>query len=715
MGRKIVFKPSIKSILFAIFTNQVCTMKQSFFYSLFLLFLTQVSFAQIDPAKVTIARDTFGIPHVFAKTDAEVTYGLAWAHCEDDFEHIQMLMITAKARLGELNGKDGAISDYFVRFIKAREIAEQRYEGDLSREYKAVLQAYADGVNSYAAKHPTEIKLKRIFPITPLDIITGYYVILTSMVGVPTALECIVKEKPDEYIFNASAGSNGIAMNSRITIDSSSFLLINPHVPLEGSASWYEAHLCSEQGLNIYGALVAGMVSPAMGCNEHLGWAITFNWPDYVDIYKMEINPENKNQYKFDGDWYDFEVRKIPLKVKTKFKKITVKKEALWCIYGPAYRTESGVYALRYNTMFNVKAAEQWYKMGKANQYSDFYKVMGIQGIPLFNFVMADDKNNIFYLFNATMPIRNASFDWQKTVPGNTSKTFWNNFIPLNQLPQKYNPLSGYVYNTNNTPFHCTAANENPNELSFNKQSGFYWNRVNNRELRFNELMKDKKSISFEEFKKIKYDCSYPSKQGGIYKTFKPIYDLKESDYPDIADAISKLKKWNFTGYADNREAALVTFTIDYLFKKKNAAYNELETGIEYPTDMLIDAIRYAKKMLITHHKSIDVPFGDVQRLMREDKSYAVYGLPECLKSMASDITKDGFLRAQNGDSFIMFAKFSKSGNTYETVVPYGESRRKGSPHLTDQMELYSQQKTKPIILDKTEVLKTATRVYHPQ
>lgn len=690
-------------------------MKPSFYFYFLFVFFCHVSVAQIDCAKVTIARDTFGVPHIFADTDAEVAYGLAWAHCEDDFENIQLMMITAKARVGELSGKEGAISDYFVRFIKAKEIAEEKYETDLSSGYKKIIEAYADGVNSYAAKHPTEIKLKNIFPVTPQNIITGYVIILTSMVGTPTALECVFKGKPDEYIFNANAGSNGIAMNSRITADSSTYLLINPHVPLEGRASWYEAHLCSQQGLNIYGALVPGMIFPAMGCNEHLGWAITFNWPDYVDIYKMEINPGNKNQYKFDGEWYDFEIRKIPLKVKTKFGNITLKKEALWCIYGPAYRTKNGIYALRYNTMFNVKAAEQWYELAKAKQYVDFYKAMEMQEIPLFNFVMADDKNNIFYLFNAALPIRNPDFDWQKTLPGNTSKTFWNTFYTLSQLPQKYNPKCGYVYNTNNTPFHCTAASENPNDLSFNKQSAFSWNRINNRDLRFNELMKDKTSVSFADFKKIKYDCAFPTKQGGIYKTFKPIYDLKESDYPDIADAISKLKKWDFTGYADNREAALVAFTIDFLFKKKNAAYNELEIGIEYSTDLLVEAIRYAKKKLLTHHKSIDVPFGDVQRLMREDKSYPVSGFPECLKALASDVTKDGFLHAKNGDSFIMFAKFSKNGNSYETVVPYGESRRKASPHFMDQMEMYSQQKTKSITLDNAVVLKTATRIYHPQ
>lgn len=684
---------------------------------MFLLFLLIYSncFSQVNPQNITIARDSFGVPHIFAPTDAEVAYGLAWAHCEDDFEHIQLILIAEKARMGEVTGKSGAASDYFVQFIKASETVERYYERDLTSDYKKTLQAYVDGLNAFAVAHPDEIKLKNIFPVTSKNILAGYHLILTSMIGVPRALEYIIKGKPDDYIFNASAGSNGIAMSSRLTGDSSTYLLINPHVPLEGQASWYEAHVCSEQGWNMYGALVPGMMSPAMGCNEHLGWAITFNWPDYVDIYNMELNPKNKNQYKFDGDWYDFEVRNIPLKVKTKLGKIKVKKEALWCIYGPAYRTRKGVFALRYNTMFNIKAAEQWFNLGKATEFMYFNSAMSVQGIPLFNFIYADDADCISYLFNASLPRRNPDYNWQKVVPGNTSKTYWDKFYSIQELPQINRPFCGYVYNTNNSPFRCTAENENPNKNLFNKQSAFSWNRINNRDLRFNELMAGKTTISFQEFKNIKYDCSYPKEAGGIYKTFKPIYALNENDYPDIADAIAKLKKWNFTGYADNREAALVTFTFNYLFKKKEALYNELETGIEYDTELLIEAIRYAKKQLLKYHNSIDIPFGEVQLLMREDETYAVPGLPECLMAMVSDETKNGSLRAQNGDSFIMFAKFSKNGNTYESIVPYGESRRKDSPHLTDQMELYSKQQTKPVTLDKTKVLQTAERIYHPQ
>lgn len=700
-------------LVIVIFTSIKMKLFRNFLFLVF-CFYPLFDFAQVKPENITIARDTFGVPHIFASTDAEVAYGLAWAHSEDDFEHIQQMMITANARLGELQGKAGAPTDYFVRFIKAKEIAEAHYEADLSAAYKKVLQGYVDGVNAYAAAHPKEVKLKHIFPISPKTVITAYVVMLTSMVGTSRALEYIVKGKPNDYIFNANAGSNAIAMNSKITSDSSTYLLINPHVPLEGPASWYEAHLKSEEGLNIYGALVPGMVVPAMGCNEHLGWAITFNWPDYVDIFAMELNPQNKNQYKFEGEWYDFEVRKIPLKVKTKLGKITVKREALWCMYGPAYRTDSGVYAMRFNTMFNVKAADQWYKMAKTNVYSDFYNTMEMQGIPLFNFMMADDKDHIFYLFNALLPERNENYNWQKVVPGNTAKTFWNNFYKMNRLPLKSNPKCGYLYNTNNTPFHCTAPGENPVEVLFNKQSAFSWNRVNNRELRFNELMVGKTKISFDDFKKIKYDCTFPSREGGVYRMFKPVLALKANDFSDVADAITLMQQWNFNGAADNHQAAMVTLTFNYLFTKKDLGYNELETGFDYTTDELLEAIRHAKSYLLKYHHTIDLPFGDVQRLIRDDKSYPLSGFPECLQAMSSKEDNKGFLKGINGDSFVMFAKFSKAGNTYEAVVPYGASRHKGNPHYTDQMELYSKHQTKPITLDKQQVMKAAVKVYHP-
>ena len=86
------------------------------------LFISLTGFTQINRQNITIARDSFGVPHIFAKTDAEVAYGLAWAHAEDDFKTIQMIALSGKGLLGKAFGKKGAQADYVVALLRCREI-----------------------------------------------------------------------------------------------------------------------------------------------------------------------------------------------------------------------------------------------------------------------------------------------------------------------------------------------------------------------------------------------------------------------------------------------------------------------------------------------------------------------------------------------------------------------------------------------------------------
>jgi len=137
--------------------------------------------AQINPAKVTIARDSFGIPHIFGKTDAEVAYGLAWAHSEDDFKNIQYNILAGKNMLGRVLGKDGVLFDFGLQFLNISETVNAKYETDISPEYKKVLEGYAQGLNAYAAAHPKEVLLKKAFPVTAKEILRGA-VLQTSLI-----------------------------------------------------------------------------------------------------------------------------------------------------------------------------------------------------------------------------------------------------------------------------------------------------------------------------------------------------------------------------------------------------------------------------------------------------------------------------------------------------------------------------------------------------
>src|ERR1700745_1005352 len=99
--------------------------------TLVVLVAAQESFPKINPADVTIVRDSFGIPHIFAKTDAEVAYGLAWANSEDAFQITQDLIYASKGFMGRKDGKKGAQTDFFVHAIGARELVNERYDADI--------------------------------------------------------------------------------------------------------------------------------------------------------------------------------------------------------------------------------------------------------------------------------------------------------------------------------------------------------------------------------------------------------------------------------------------------------------------------------------------------------------------------------------------------------------------------------------------------------
>ena len=87
------------------------------------------------------------------------------------------------------------------------------------------------------------------------------------------------------------------------TKDGSTYLAINTHQPLDGPVSWYEAHLCSEEGTNILGALFAGTPSILIGANENLAWAHTVNQPDKTDVFALEMHPKEKLKYKMVNMW----------------------------------------------------------------------------------------------------------------------------------------------------------------------------------------------------------------------------------------------------------------------------------------------------------------------------------------------------------------------------------------------------------------------------
>ena len=668
---------------------------------------------------IKIARDTYGVPHIIAKTDAEVAYGLGWTQCEDDFKTLQELMAACKGLLGEIKGKDGLVADFGIKFMGLKEIAETKYATDVNGDFKVYLESFVSGVNAYAKLNPDRVLLEEIFPLKGADIITGY---LLGNLEISHAGKDLMKILNGSIIKDLKSdvpkGSNAFAISKNKTTDNKTYLAINAHQPLEGWYSWYEAHLISDEGLNILGGTFAGGICIFHGVNENLGWAHTVNHADFSDVYKLEMHPSKENFYKFDNEWLELEEKKYTswLKVASIFK-IPVNRTIYKSIFGPTFKTDDGFFAWRFMVGKTIKMAEQWYRMNKAKNFKEFKKALNIRGLASLNIVYADKEDNIYYISNGRFPNRNPDYDWSKVLPGNTSKTLWSDkeIISIDSLPQVLNPESGWVFNTNNTPFSSTDSINNPKETSLNKVMGYQsFGLENNRSLRFLELIKQYDSISYKDFKRIKYDNQYPSKM----MTPKAInlelmMDLDENKYLEIADAILLLKKWNRKSDKENTTAALFILSYMYIDEIRKEQGRIVRNGTITIEDCIY-GITKAKKELLANFGTLEVELGKLQRHTRDSVNLPSGGAPDVLAAIYSKKQKNGTYRPHAGESYIELVRFGQNGVEIESINSYGSNSNLGDFHATSQMEMYTNQKLKKMSLNKDEVLKNAVKIYHP-
>lgn len=662
--------------------------------------------AQIDPTKIDIIRDKYGVPHIFGKTDPDVAYGLAWAHAEDDFETIQQSLMAGKAMLAQYQGKKGASIDYIVHLLRIPELVEERYDSDLAPDFKRLLEGYSAGLNAYAAKHPKEVLLKNIFPVSPKDMVQYSVLQLCVLSGADKALASIFGGTVPLLENYKTQGSNAFAFNSNKTTDGQVYLNINAHQPLEGPVAFYEAHLNSEEGWNILGANFPGAPSILHGVNEYLGWAHTVNEPDKLDVYQLEINPSNKKEYKFDGKWELLEEKVARLKVKIAGLKINIKKKAFWSKYGPTIQTDRGTFSIRMPAQMDIRGLEQWYRFNKAKNFTEFKAAVNMKAIPGYNIVYADKYDTIYYISNGRIPIRNKNYDWKTTLPGNTSATLWNELHPIDALPQVLQPKAGFVYNTNHSPFHSTEGSENPRVTDITMG---YETLENNRSKRFEEMLKPLNKVSYEDFKRIKFSRQFPSNFYFPYN-IDTLFMLDETKYTDIADLISNLKSWDKIANAESVGAGTF-FMVTHTVYDNRALYLKQKTITQ---DQAAAILRAAKTKMITNFNRTNLQLGDIQKLVRGNVVLPLPGLPDVLAPMYSIPYKDGMYKGNQGDAYIEMVRFTKDGPIIESLNVYGASARKDSPHYTDQMEMYVRQQTKTMTLNKATVYQQAVKKYNP-
>jgi penicillin amidase/acyl-homoserine-lactone acylase len=666
---------------------------------------------------VRILRDTWGVPHVFGKTDADAAYGLAWAHAEDDFATIQPRLLATRGRLASVIGREGAPNDYVVALLRVRETVDAKYATDLSPEVRAVCEAYAEGINRYAALHPAEA-IPSLYPVTGKDVVAGFVQAVPFFFGLEKVLAELMQPtrfrpvsikgeaaSPSDAVAEPT-GSNTIAVAPSRSADGFPRLAVNSHQPWDGAFSWYEAHVHSEEGWNATGGLFPGAPLILHGHNPDLGWAFVVNSPDLVDVYVLATDPSNPNRYRFDGQWRDLEVRRASLDVRLfgSFR-WSFGQDLLWSVHGPVVRRPHGTYAIRYANMGDVRAVEQWFRMNKARNREEWEDAMRLGAIPSFDIGYADREGHIEYVYNARLPRRAEGYDWKQYLPGDTSETLWTEYLPFDELPRVVDPPSGFVVNANSTPFEVTVGPGNPDSARYSKTFGIE-TRFTNRELRALELFGNDREITREAFERYKFDTAYSKRSTTALRLQSLVTGPPPAD-PLAHRGFELLQRWDLNANVENPAAALALMTMSppHDNQPRPIAHDELVRRLERAAHDLQDTFG-----------RLDVPLGEVTRLRRGTVDLPVGGGPDTLRAIYTERDGDGRRRAIVGDSYILLVEWDRAGKvSSRSIHQYGSATsRPDSPHYADQSPLFARCELKPVWLDEADIRAHLEREYRP-
>lgn len=685
------------------------------------LWTAPAAVAGYDDYDVRILRDTWGVPHIFGKTDAACAYGLAFAHSEDDFATIQETLLLTRGKLSEYQGTEAAPMDFAVHLLRVWDTVNAGYDTQLSPEVRALCEAYAEGVNHYAALNPGEA-IDALFPVTGKDVVAGFVFKGPFFFGLDNAImelfgperrRAVSGKKVARTFENVltdglPTGSNTIAVSPRRSVDGATYLAVNSHQPWTGPVAWYEAHIRSEEGWDAVGGTFPGAPLILHGHNRHLGWAHTVNSPDLIDVYVLDINPENENQYRFDGAWRDFEVREVGLRVKMNEKTMfPMLREALWSIYGPAMRTDHGTYAIRYANMGDVRQAEQWFRMNKARNRAEFMDAMRMQAIPSLNVGYADAAGNIMYIYNAHFPKRHPGYDWELYLPGNTSETLWTEYLPFDATPIVLNPPAGFLQNCNSTPFKTTIGKGNPKPENYSPTLGIE-THMTNRAMRAVELFGGDMNITYDEFQDYKYDMKY-SRNSVAAAVRRTILQQPMPKDPLLQEAMRVMKSWDLRVNPENRAAALGVHTA---LRSSNGNGTKIKGA-----DVILQNLRDVAERLNETHGRIDPEWQEVNRLRRGSVDVGMGGGPDVLHAVyGGNLGEDGTTTGRAGDCYILLVKWDKNGKvTSESVHQFGSATLdESSPHYADQVPLFVNRELKPVWMDEADIRANLVVEYRP-
>ncbi|HEY9795756.1 MAG TPA: acylase [Leptolyngbyaceae cyanobacterium] len=675
------------------------------FLPLLLCFVLALLLSLRNPAagseRTEILWDSWGVPHIYGKDAEGLFRAFGWAQMQSHGDLILQLYGQARGRAAEYFGEKYLDSDKYVRTMGIPVRAREWYEAQnpMMRNY---LDAFAAGINTYAKEHADQIndQVEQVLPVSGVDVLAHVQrVIHFTFVVNPSSVASLGSGK-------SMAGSNGWAIAPSHSTSGNAMLLANPHLPWSGLFLWYEAQLTAPE-IDAYGVALVGMPVLAVAFNNNLGWTFTVNTHDGWDAYALTLADQG---YRWDGGVRHFETETQTLKVKQA--NGTLREEQLVIqrsIHGPVVaQREGNAVALRVVGLEQPDMMAEIWDMARATNLNEFEAALKRLQLPMFNIIYSDDQGHILYLFNAQVPIHsqgNWNY-WRGIVPGDTSATLWTKTHPYRDLPRVLDPPSGWLQNTNDPPWTTTF----PQALNPNNYPSYMAPRfMDLRSQRSVRMLREKEKISFDDMIADKFS----SRMELADRILDELISATRQQGSELGrQAADVLSAWDRKAEANSRGAVLFaiwarSMQASNVFATPWSDNSPLTTpnGLADPANAVkvLEASAVTVKLL---YGALDVPWGEVARLRYGKADLPASGGPGLFGIFrVIDLAPAAGGRFQQvaGDSYIAAIEFSNPVRA-KVLTTYGNATQPGSPHIGDQLPLYTRNELRPVWRTRKEI-----------
>jgi len=688
-------------------------------------------------AAVTITRDDWGIAHVHGRTDADAVFGMIYAQAEDDFPRVEANLLTALGRRAEADGESALAADLRQRLW----IDPERLQADYRRSpawLRALMQAWADGLNFYLATHP-EVRPRALGRFEPWmmlsftegsiggDIERAELGPLADFYGIASRPALALAAPPDLE----PRGSNGIAIAPRLTRDGHALLLINPHTSFFFRS---ELGMRSDEGLHAYGAATWGQFFIYQGFNEHLGWMHTSSGVDVVDEFAETIvRRGGRLYYRYGNELRPVTVVPVTLKVRRPDGSLERRTFTTYRTHhGPIVRAESDRWIAMALMNRPIRALEQSWLRTKARSLAEYLAVAGRQANSSNDTIYADRDGHIAYLHPQFVPVRDDRFDYRGVVDGSDPATDWRGLTPLDRLPQVRDPSTGWLYNANDAPWRA-AGPDSPRREDFPRymdQAGF-----NARTTHATALLAEARDLTVEGLRAIAFDPWMPFFAEEAPKLRRAWAALPAGDArrARLEGPVALLADgWDYRWSLESEPTTLANYWGEELWNRALAVRpphaNMWEVLAGLPDRDRLDALDRAVTRMERDWGNWRVAWGEVNRFQRNDgaivqafddsrPSTPVPFVSSRWGSLASFGARawPGTRRwyGTNGNSFVAIVEFGPRVRSI-AVTAGGESGDPRSPHFNDEAERYASGNLRPVYFYEEDLAGHVERRYRP-